>query len=468
MKNNNYWLIAVVLFAVVLRLFFAFGWHELWWDSGVYIGMGKFAFSSGEAGLWEHIRPPLVPLALGFLWKLGLDPAFFGRLIEILLMGGIVYFIFRLAEFWFDRRVAVLSSLIVALSPIFFHLSFHQYTEIPSMFFALFGLWCFVKARFVWAGVLTGLAFLSKFPVGIFFLILFILIAYHRQWKELIKLSAGFALVSLPYFIWSWLAYGSLFATLAAARETIGLALGCNVFRAKPWYFYFWVLVFSETKLYFFALPGIAALKQKWERKHSLFVLSILLPLIYLLQLHCRDYRYATLFIPFVAVLTALGVVYLIDLLPKNRRSVGFYVVLAVCSVWILHTSILFYQSNSIHVPDPAQQQYFNFLANHDVEGEVWVSDPSIAAFTDKKLGKIYYPIYDEGLARDFDDYLDSNGAEIGAVLLDNCGGGIICPPFDDLCEQRTSDLFDKLDARMSIALDVQSGRCWYKVWVNA
>jgi len=144
-------LLVILALAIVLRLVFAFTYHEVWWDSGVYIGMGKFLFSYGANGLWEHIRPPLLPLALGILWWIGLDPLLFGRLLEIAFFGGIVGLTFLLAKEWFGEKEAIWSSLIVALSPIFFYLSFHPYTEIPSVFFILLSLWL-LKKHSGWAG----------------------------------------------------------------------------------------------------------------------------------------------------------------------------------------------------------------------------------------------------------------------------------------------------------------------------
>ena len=164
MMKKNYWLLGIVLLSVFIRLIFAFSYQEIWWDSGVYVGMGKYAFSGGESGLWEHIRPPLVPLMLGVIWKIGLDPVFLGRIVEILMMGGVVALTFFLAKEWFNERVAILSSIILALSPIFFYLSFHQYTEIPSVLFFLLALY-FGSKRPFWRGCAVLLRFYPSFQL---------------------------------------------------------------------------------------------------------------------------------------------------------------------------------------------------------------------------------------------------------------------------------------------------------------
>ena len=455
-------LLVILALAIVLRLVFAFTYHEVWWDSGVYIGMGKFLFSYGANGLWEHIRPPLLPLALGILWWIGLDPLLFGRLLEIAFFGGIVGLTFLLAKEWFGEKEAIWSSLIVALSPIFFYLSFHPYTEIPSVFFILLSLWL-LKKHSGWAGLSLGLAVLSKFPAGIFVLPFAIVLIYARRWKDALLWAIGFAVPVVPYVVASFFAYGSPFATLVAAQNAISGALGCNVIRYHAWWYYFWVLVSSETVLYLFAIPGIVRLYKTWTSKKLLFVLSFAIPFLYLVQMHCRDYRYATLFIPFVAMLVGSGLVWLYEFAGKSRRF--WCCSLAIGTLILLSFCMVFYAFNEPQAPNLIEEEYFSFLAQHPAKGEVWVSNPIIAAYTDQRLEKMYYPIYNEGVLEDFSKYLKVNKQKVGTVALENCGGGIICPPDEPGCVTKTEELIAHLNTNFTKVFDRQYGRCWYKIW---
>lgn len=456
----NYPLLIILLLTIIIRLIFAFGWHEIWWDSGVYIGMGKYIYSAGENGLWENIRPPMLPTMLGLFWKIGLDPALFGRLLEIAFMLGTVYLTYKLAKQWWEEKTAITASLIVALSPIFFYLSFHQYTEIPSVFFVLLALWLYTKEKYTFAGIATGLAFLTKFYTGIFIAILVIILLCSKKWKASIMTAAGFAIITLPYFIWSWIAYGNPLATFLAAQDAIARALGCNVLRYKPWWQYGWWLIFSETRLNILALLGIFALWKKWNKKYTIFALSLAIPAIYLMQLHCRDYRYLTLLIPFTAMLTGLGITWICDKI--NIKKNGFVVLVIILGLWMTHTSILYYYGNESQQPDLVAEEYFNY--DKEIKGEIWTSNPIIAAYTDAKLEKIYYPIYDKALSGDFTEYVKTNHNKIGAVFLDNCGGGIICPQGED-CQ--TEQLITELDHKFNRVFDKQSGKCWYRVWTK-
>lgn len=453
-------ILLILLFSLFIHLIFAFSYHEIWWDSGVYIGMGKFLFSSGESGLWEHIRPPLVPAFLGFFWWLGLDPVIFGRLFEILLFLGIVFFTFLLARDWFSEKVAIWSALFVSLSPIFFNLSFHQYTEIPSVFFTLLALSLLKKKPFL-SGISLGLAFLSKFPAGIFILPILIFTAYYKHWKNLAWICSGFVLIILPYFIASFIAYGSPLATLSAANDTISRALGCNILRFKPWWFYFWVLIASETFLYLFSILGIIRIVKNWKKDYLLFVLCLVVPLIYLLQLHCRDYRYLTLVLPFFAMLSSVGIIWLLNFVRK-RWHISF---LVLAGVIMLFFSLVFYFQNESQSPDLVAEEYFKSADSLEIKGEIWTANPIVAAFTDKQLEKIYYPIYDSSVLSNFKSYIENNKERIGVVLLDNCGGGIICPPDELDCVEKTEELMKYLDVNFNKVFDKQNGRCWYRVW---
>lgn len=456
--------LATILFATLaIRLLFAFGWHEIWWDSGVYIGMGKYIYSGGQLGLFEHIRPPIMPLILGAAWKLGLDPALFGRLIEIILMLGIVALTYKLSEKWWDKKTAAIASLIVAFSPIFYYLSFHQYTEIPSTFAILLALWLFTKQKHFWAGLAIGIAFLTKFYTGIFIAILLIALATSKKWKQAAITTTGFIAITAPYFAWSWIAYGSPLATILAAQEAISRALGCNVLRYKPWWQYFHWLVFSETKLYLMAIPGVIAL---WKKPKKLYLLSLIIPAIYLMQLHCRDYRYLTILIPFTAMLTGLGIVWVYDRLKIKKKQI-FALLIILLSAWMMITCIKYYYGNELQQPDITAEEYFNY-PTEDIKGEIWTSNPIIAAHSNSKLEKMYYPIYDKGVSTDFKEYLQTNHEKIGAVFLDNCGGGIICPPEEKECLKQTEQIIQELDKHFKRTLDKQTGNCWYRIWTTS
>ena len=66
----------LLVFSVVRLIHILTKFHFILWDEAVYIGIGKFMFSYGSAGLFEIIRPLGLPLILGSLWSVGLKHIF--------------------------------------------------------------------------------------------------------------------------------------------------------------------------------------------------------------------------------------------------------------------------------------------------------------------------------------------------------------------------------------------------------
>lgn len=459
-------LYALLLIAALARLLFLFDFHEVWWDAGVYFGMAKYLWSGGSAGLWEHIRPVLWPLLIGIAWWLKLNMAWFARILEFLLALVSTWLVYALGRKWFSQRAAIIASIIWAFSAIVFYLSFHEYTELPAVTFALAALLAFSNKRWFLAGLLTGLAFLMKFPAGIFIAVLGLALLLQKRWKALVPVGIGFGLPAAAFLMFNHAMYGTALGPLIDARETILSVLGCNVLRFKPWWQYF-VWVFVDNWLNVFAVLGLGALAARGKREHALPFLALAIPALYFLQLHCREYRYLVLFLPFVVLFAGHGIALLSGWVERQkplRNYVGPAALLLVVSISVFH-GILFYHGNELRTPDAAAERYFRWLADKRIEGEIWSSNPVVSAHTDQPVQKIYYPVYEEGTATDFNAYLAKHADRIGAVLLDNCGGGIACPPDDAACNEQIARMRAFLNENFRQVFFAESGRCWYTVF---
>lgn len=459
-------LYAIVLLAALARLLYLFDVNELWWDTGVYAGMAKFLWSGGSAGLWEHIRPALWPALLGIGWWLKLNIVLFARMLELgaaLLSTALVY---ALARKWFSQRAAVSAGVLWAFSAMMFYVSLHEYTELPAVTLALAALLALAHNRMAFAGFLAGLAFLMKFPAGIFIVVLGLYLVLRREWKSLFRLGAGFAIPVAVLLAFNQWMYGAPVAALRDAQSAIVNVLGCNVLRFKPWYQYFGWIAFDNV-FNVLALLGIGAALLRWKKQYVLPALALAVPLLYFLPMHCREYRYLLLFLPFVNIFAGHGIALVVARL-ERRKPLGKYAwnaVLLVVLAVSLATCLLFYANNEPRVPDLAAQQYFEWLGSHDTDGEIWSSNPVVSVYTDKPVQKIYYPVFAEGAATDFNSYLREHRQAIGAVLLDNCGGGIICPPEDAACAAQLNQTRSFLNENFRQVLFTQSGNCWYAVY---
>ena len=462
-KNKQFIILLFVVF--LIHLIFLPGFHELWWDSGVYVGMGKHLFSAGSSGLWEHIRPPVLPALLGFFSFLGLDVVIAGRILELLFSLGAVVLFYHITKYYFNEKTALLSSAIFSFSSIFFYLSFHLYTEIPALFFVLLAVYFFALKRYYFSGLAVAVAFLTKFPAGMFLPILLLVLLLNKELKNSLKLCAGFLIPVLPVLAAYQIFYGNALLPFIEAREAILQVLGCNVLRFKPWWQYIYWIV-SENGLYLFAVVGIIAFLAKFKKQKLLPLLCLAGPLIYFSYQHCRDYRYLVLFIPFAAMFSGFGIDYFIDKLNANKKQV-FAVVLLIVLGFSVFKGVLFYIETENRETNPAAEGYFRFLEDKQVSKELWSSSPIISFYTDAKINKIYYPVYNAGVSTDFHNYLLKNAEDIQYVFLDNCGGGIICSSDDSVCEEKNKKIKDFLDNNFEKVYDGQFGRCFYLVYEN-
>jgi hypothetical protein len=306
-----------------------------------------------------------------------------------------------------------------------------------------------------------ALAFLTKFPAGIFIAVLGIVLLLDKDFKGILKLAIGFLIPVLPFLVAYQVIYGNAFLPFIEARRTILTVLGCNVLRYQPWWYYF-QMIFTENYLHVFALVGLVAYFINFKKSRLLPILALAFPLMYFSQMHCRDYRYLTVFIPFVALFTGLGISWLVR---KSGRlfNVALVIVLGVS----IFNCALFYAGNENTKFVAEEMNYFTYLQGREIIGEVWSANPSISFFTDAKISKIYYPIYNKGISTVFNKYVRENKDKIEYVLLDNCGGGIICPPDEPVCEKETKSMIEFLEANFEKVYDEKKGRCWYIIFKN-
>ena len=137
-------------------------------------------------------------------------------------------------------------------------------------------------------------------------------------------------------------------------------------------------------------------------------MLALAVPLVYFSQLHCRDYRYLTLFIPFVALFTGYGIKQVIGKSDKMFK-IALILVLSIS----LFSGTLYFIENENNKYDDVSMNYFTYLQDKDTKGEIWTANPVISFFTDSKIHKIYYPVYDAGISMTFNDYLEKNSDKI-------------------------------------------------------
>jgi 4-amino-4-deoxy-L-arabinose transferase-like glycosyltransferase len=190
--------------------------HDIWWDSAVYVGMGKYIYSFGESGLWEESRPLVWPLILGFIWKIGLNYVLFGKLLMVFFSSGILMLTYLVAHELFNKKIAIIAALFLSLSSTFFLFGNILHSEIPSTFFVLLGFYLFIKKKYNFSGLFLGIAFMTRFFQIFAFIPLVLLLFYlfvkkKESYKVLFYFIMFFLIPIIPYLILNYSLYNNIF-----------------------------------------------------------------------------------------------------------------------------------------------------------------------------------------------------------------------------------------------------------------
>lgn len=469
--KDNQIFIYLFIIALVIRTVFLLTYHEIWWDAGVYAGMGKYLFSLGNAGLWEHIRPVFLPVILGLFWFIKLDPIVFGKILEFLLSTASLFFVYLIAEHYFNKNSAIFASIIFAFSSIVMQMTYHVYNEIIVLFLILLAVYLFEKEYYLWTGVLIGLSFLSKFPAAMFLLPLLFILLLRFEWKNIGKTVFGFATPVTIFFVFNLFMYGNPFLPLIDGSIVIAQVMGCNFLRKFGWSFYFTKL-FSENVFHLFALPGLYVFIRRYRFKQLLPALLLFLPLFYFTQLTCRDYRYLTLFIPFAAMFAGSGMDWVLKKIAKytklRKTNTLFLVLLLILLCFSVFQGAKFIINKDLADNPEFNNKYISFLKDKSPIGEVWTSNPLLVIYSDYPVKKIYYTDFNSDASTLFYNYLSVNEHKIQYVFLDNCGGGIMCYPTNEKCKNDKNKTINYLNNNFNLAFDENYGLCYYRVYENS
>ncbi len=104
---SNFEILVLIISFVFVKSFFLLKFHDLIWDESVYLAVGKYLYSSGTVGLWEMIRPPILPIFTGLFWKLGINAAFAGEILSVFFASALLYVNYLISKQFFDRKYSL-------------------------------------------------------------------------------------------------------------------------------------------------------------------------------------------------------------------------------------------------------------------------------------------------------------------------------------------------------------------------
>lgn len=428
-KNSKLFFLILVAIAVIIKLFFLFQQKPFWWDTSVYIGMTKYITSWGAQGLWEPLRPLVWPLILAFFSFLGLPLIFFAKLTQLFFSLGSVFLVFLIANKLWGIKEARIASILLLFTPVIAFYEGVLLTEIPAVFFGVLALYFAVNEKYFLAGIISGICFLTKFPMGLIFLgIIIPFISFKRN--DALKIFTGFFILALIFLSINFLIYQDPFLPLEEGSE---------VFEKSSWFYekgltYYFVELLKENVFFVFSLIGLFFLR---KRKELALSLSFLFLFFYFGYIPHKEVRFYLLFLPFLALISAKGIIEILEY--KYSKFIMF--ALIVLFIPLAYGKFVDYYNFKVGF----DEQYYSLINNYDAE-KVLVSDPRFTLFTDRKLELLYYKDYDESTVMN-----KLNNAEL--VITNTCD--IACKN----CEIKEK-MFDYLKNNFMIDYETAKNDC--------
>jgi hypothetical protein len=481
-KENTALFILISSF-FLLKILSLLKYHLPIWDEAVYLGMGKYIYSLGGAGLWEIIRPLGLPLVLGWAWRLGMHYVKSAEFIILLFALGNICLTYFIGKKVFNGRTARLSLLLLAITPVFFVKSSYILTEIPSTFFVLLALYLFLENKHILSGVCCGLAFMFKFPQGLvlltLLLVLFIEFMKNKRFKLFIvkssKITLSFLITISPFMVFNYLMYKNITSKIQSALLPFILSLphqynpaGEVIVPGKMVtyvynYLYFIINTIIQNPLLIFVFIGILYyFKERLYKKSktTAIVIALLLPLLYFTYIPAKQARYVITFLPFVCLLASYGLFETWKSMKKHRKPVKYTFTILLFILIIFSLGITYKENKKAYDWRPVQEPeivefYEYFLTNP--ANPILTTDPVPAAFTDN----VFIPMYDnpEEALRIYKQEKDNAQAVVYTPHFYPCE--IIGPR----CEEQKQELFRMMNQDFVLEINKTYNRQNYYIF---
>jgi 4-amino-4-deoxy-L-arabinose transferase-like glycosyltransferase len=243
----------LTIIALIARLWWI--WSSAWMaGDNAYLKIARniafhhvFSLSdaAGEPLLPTARRPPLYPALIALLWSGDSPPVMVVLLLQSLLGAATVALVYLIARDRFNRTVAVIAALAMALAPMTGYFTAVVLTETLFTFLLTLAVFLWGREKLVLAGLAFGLASLTR-PGLLFFFIalpmLALLPSLRQQWRAYLTIAALALGLSSIWIIRNALVFGK-FIPVAASGWGMNLMcgtietelVGIKVWTGKEW-----------------------------------------------------------------------------------------------------------------------------------------------------------------------------------------------------------------------------------------
>ncbi len=467
---SRYPVFYLLLLSAIIRVGYVLLNYPLWWDSHVYIGIGKYIFSQGKLGIWESFRPLIHPFILGLFWKLGINPFIIGKILDIILSTIAIYLLYLVAKNIFDEKIALLSAAIFSLTPLFIIFSGLILTEPLAIVLGLLALLILLQTphtfklhqhpwHLLCAGFLLALSFLTKFPQGIWFGTIFLILTTKpepliQKIKTLLPLTLGFLLPLIPYLLLNYHLYhnplepfiqGSKIVETATWLYGSGISYYfIRLFLALPIYLFFWYY------LYLFHT------EQQWKTWQKNVLLCIpLLTLIYFLYVPRKETRYLVTVLPLFAIMSAYAITKIYNNLKKQTKPlITPHALITLCLIMILLPLPI-----TLHFQHPPtfEKEINDIITQNQINGTILTSDPAFVSFLNQRIITL------DGIEYAAKIYSQEK-THYQLLFINNCD--LSCPPNDNLCAKKKQSLLIQITQENTLQYQQIFKDCTYSIYI--
>lgn len=303
-KPHNLTLLAVLLFAFVIRMYYFIkvGAQPLWWDEACYGGLAKNFISH----MWDKtifiesemlIRPFLFPFIWSLLLRINIPEMGIRFILEFIPSILSVFFVYLVGKEVFGKRVGIISAFIFSVLWIHLFYTIRLLTNVPALVFLFASIYLFIKSTkqefnfklFSVSLILLSISTLIRYPNGIIFFIYLFMLILNRQFfiKKLKFWYSGLIGVfpMLLFFLYNFITQGNIFPALlggkyVGAKEIIVKPFAFNLLNYIPVYLktvFFIFFILGIVIILFELLVGYNLIFNNKRLRNYLFILLILI-----------------------------------------------------------------------------------------------------------------------------------------------------------------------------------------------
>jgi hypothetical protein len=460
--------------------------HNPTLDEAVYLGMGKYIYSQGNAGLWEMIRPLGLPLITGIWWKLGLDQLIVSRLFSILVSIGCIIFTFLITKKLFSNKHAIISALILACTPIFFFYSSYVLTDHIATLFLIASVFFLMKEKFILGGILGGCAIWFKFTHILYIGAIILFMAYKililKNKKNILQYTYTLTIILLfiaTYFLSNYILYHTHFNVMDAILKPYTDAAKYsnniyqntyfNSFSSFAYYvcYYIYDILFNNLygfMIYLFIIIYIIHFIKFLKKENQIMIMSIFITyLTYFSFIPYKNERFEIFFLPIMAIYATYGIIQLIeyfysiyskkDMISNKTKSKYLHYHKKIISgiiliiIILLVFSFFFISINKIskfyswkQYDEKLNYSIEKYIDIHNINGTILTTDPRFSLYSEKRYVGAYDVLNTNGL---FVNEWESN-ANFSAIIYNN--NSILCYDSDPNCISHKLALLEKIN----------------------